>query len=115
MAQVAKTEFETRREQPMVKTGLSPLHVKLVSKDQDLFKLCREILAEIANPNWTIQAVESVDTDTDADLYIWDFCSNLLPLPPMEPGASRNLFLVQRKDLAEFRNRTAGAAEAHIL
>jgi len=90
------------------------MDVKLVSKDQDLYKLCREILGEINNPNWTITAVEAVDSHLQADLYIWDFHTNLWPPPQIHQSPSRNLFLVPRKDLSDFRRQT-GTAEATIL
>jgi signal transduction histidine kinase len=90
------------------------MHAQLVSKDQDLYKLCREIVGEIAGSNWTFTAVQTVDSHPQADLYIWDFHTNLLPPPQVHRSLSRNLFLVHRKDLADFRQRT-DATEANIL
>ena len=113
MGRVTKVEYA---EPQMVLNQVNPrMHIKLVSKDQELYKLCCEIIGDIANPNWAITAVESIDTHPQADLYIWDFCSNLLPPAQTPSTPSHNLFLVQRKDLADFRARTAGAAEANIL
>ncbi len=99
----------------MPASGESPMKVMVVSKDPELYKLCCEIIGEIANPNWTIAATDSVATRSEADLYIWDFGADLLSLPQPRHSPSRNLFLVQRKDLADFRNRMMGSAEANIL
>lgn len=116
MGQVTKAEYtEPVREQLTINPFVPRMQVMLVSKDKDLYKLCCEIVGEIANPKWTIAAAESADTNLEADLYIWDFCSHLLPPPQLHHSPSRNLFLVQRKDLTDFRSRTTGAAEANIL
>src|SRR6202020_336474 len=81
---------------------------------RELYKLCCEILAEMADPTVTIEATDSVDHHLHADLYIWDYCSNLLPVSAQHHSPARNLFLLQRQDLADFRNRV-GVAAAHIL
>lgn len=112
MGRVTKLEFiESVREH----LALKRMQVMLISKDRELYKLCCEIMGEIANPNWTIAATESVDPLPEADLYIWDSGPNFLPLPQLHHSPSRNVFLVQRKELAEFRSRMIGAAEANIL
>src|ERR1051326_1278825 len=88
--------------------------VKLVSKDPELYKLCRETLGDIPGHQWTITAVDAMDTDLSADLYLWDFHPNLLLPEHIQGSLARHLFLVQRKDLPGFRRKT-GAAEANIL
>jgi signal transduction histidine kinase len=90
------------------------MFVKLVSKDNELYKLCRETLGDIPGHNWTITAVDTVEADLTADLYLWDFHLNLLLPAHIHESPARHLFLVQRKDLPGFLRKT-GAAEANIL
>ena len=49
------------------------MYVKLVSEDRDLYKLCRESLAEIPGHNWDISAVASQEDDDGSDLWLWDY------------------------------------------
>jgi signal transduction histidine kinase len=90
------------------------MFVKLVSKDHELYKLCRETLSDIPGHHWTITAVDAVEGDLTEDLYLWDFHPNLLLPAQIYGSPARHLFLVQRKDLPGFRRKT-GAAEANIL
>ena len=87
MGQVAKAErTESQRDQVVLMPRDSRMHVKLVSKDPDLYKLCREIVGEMANPNWTITAVEAVDTDLETDLYIGTFVPIFCHRPSFIPA-----------------------------
>jgi signal transduction histidine kinase len=90
------------------------MFVILISSDQDLYKQCHETLEEIPGRGCTLSAVDAVGVDLTADLYLWDFSPNLLLPTPIHGSPARHLFLVHRKDLAEFRRRT-GPAEATIL
>ncbi len=90
------------------------MFVKLISSDQDLYKQCRETLEEIQGHNCTLSAAPAVGQDLTADLYLWDFSPNLLLPTPIHGSPAKHLFLVHRKDLAEFRRRR-GPAEATIL
>jgi signal transduction histidine kinase len=90
------------------------MFVKLISSDPDLYKQCRETLEEIPGHDCTLSAVDAVEADLTADLYLWDFSPNLLLPAPIHGSPARHLFLVHRKDLPEFRRRT-GSAEATIL
>src|SRR5580700_3894501 len=83
------------------------MDVKLISQDGDLYHLCREILGEISGGHpWTISAVSSEDAGTEANLYLWDYRPHI-PLPPhIGRCPSKHLFLINRKDLAAFRQKT---------
>jgi signal transduction histidine kinase len=77
------------------------MNITLISRDHDLYRLCRDILAEIPTPNWTVSVAESEDAQPAADLYIWD-----LPSASMPAGFKRSathLCLVSRKDLTALR------------
>src|ERR1035438_4064118 len=89
------------------------MYVKLVSEDRDLYKLCRESLAEIPGHDWEVSAVGSQEHDDGSDLWLWDY-HPAMTLPEFTTHyPSKHLFLVQRKDLAGFRRRAS--ADAHIL
>lgn len=90
------------------------MNIRLVSEDRDLFKLCREILAEIPGHRWEISAVRPQDAGTSSDLYLWDFCPDIAPPDETHRHPSRSLFLVHRKDLVKFREMV-NATEANIL
>ena len=90
------------------------MDVKLVSEDRDLYKLCREILAEIPGHKWTITAVAEQDTGAGSDLYLWDYRPQL-SLPQRAAWCpTQHLFLIHRKDLPAFREKT-GALVTNIL
>jgi signal transduction histidine kinase len=87
--------------------------VQLISEDRDLFKLCREVLAEIPG-NWAISPVKIDEASDAADLTLWDYIPGMT-LPQDGTGnPSRDLFLVYRQDLPGFRTGT-GVTDTHIL
>ncbi len=90
------------------------MDVTLVSEDRDLYKLCREILAEIPGQQWTISAVAAQEAGTGSNLYLWDFQPQMALPVQTALRPSKHLFLVHRKDLAAFREMT-GASATNIL
>jgi signal transduction histidine kinase len=77
--------------------------------------LCREILAEISGPEWTVTIGDSERASNgESSLYIWDFQPKTWLPERINGNASRHLFLVSRKDLADFREKIR-EADAHIL
>jgi signal transduction histidine kinase len=118
---------------------VATVEIRLHSSDPELKKLLHEILAEIREPQRFLTSVSTggvnsgdvnsedvnpedvnpedvnpEETQPEADLWLWDYEPGK-PFP-MKAGfrASRHLFLVRTKDLAEFRTAT-GSAEANIL
>jgi signal transduction histidine kinase len=89
------------------------MHVKLVTEDRDLYKLCRESLADIPGHNWNICAVASQDDDDGSHLCLWDYHPAMVLPEHTRLSPSRHVFLVNRKDLNGFRARAS--ADAHIL
>ncbi len=89
------------------------MYVKLVSQDPELYKLCRESLAEIPGRNWNISAIASQADDDGSDLWLWDYHPAMVLPEFCTHSPSKHLFLVHRKDLAGFRGRVS--AETHIL
>jgi signal transduction histidine kinase len=92
-----------------MRTLLSPtMTINLVADDEELYRLCRDILAE--NAEWrrscTLVALSPSAPWCDADLHIWDFHPSL-PLPErLRCNPVRHLFLVDRKDLDAFQEST---------
>jgi signal transduction histidine kinase len=89
------------------------MYVKIVSEDPELYKLCRESLAEIPGHNWNVSAVASQEDDDGSDLWLWDYHPAMALPEYATHSPSKHLFLVHRKDLAGFRSRAS--ADAHIL
>ena len=89
------------------------MYVKLVSEDRELYKLCRESLAEIPGHNWDISAVASQSHDDGSALWLWDYHPTMTLPKFATQGPSKHLFLVSRKDLPGFRSHAS--IDAHIL
>jgi signal transduction histidine kinase len=90
------------------------MDIKLVSQDAELYKLCREILADVPEHLWNLSVITKDEVDSGADFYIWDFCPDSWVPAKLDWQPSKNLFLIHRKDLANFQKLTM-SAEAHIL
>ena len=89
------------------------MYVKLVSEDRELYKLCRESLAEIPGHNWDISAVASQTYDDGSALWLWDYHPTMKLPKFATQSPSKHLFLVARKDLPGFRSHAS--IDAHIL
>jgi signal transduction histidine kinase len=94
---------------------VAAIEISFVSSDRELRTLLREVLAEIREPRCSLTTVAKLEeTQPEADLWLWDYEPGK-PLPLKAGfGASRHLFLVDRKNLAEFRAAIA-PAEANVL
>ncbi len=92
------------------------MHIKLVSTDKLLYKLCRETLAGFRGNEWTLNLGGAPDGETAPDLVIWD-CDSDVPLPrELDFEQERkNLFLVSRKKMAVLLERLPMAAVAILL
>lgn len=90
------------------------MDILLISQDKDLYKLCREILAEIPGQEVTVKVADSDGTGSDPALCIWDFQPQTALPPHVHSSPSKHLFLVSRKDLPDFRQQTE-SIETNIL
>lgn len=90
------------------------MNIMLASQDAELFKLCREILDEYEGLDWHLSKVDSCVGPAAADLYIWDDAPAVDLPREIDRSFSKHLFLLQRGDLATFRE-SLGTAEAAIL
>jgi signal transduction histidine kinase len=88
------------------------MNVAVLSADNDLIRLCTEALREIPDCRWTVCA--PADGAGAADLHIWDVGPDS-PLPEGACSPTRSLFLVDRRRLAELRDRTGGEGAGILL
>jgi len=92
------------------------MKIGLISSDQRLYELCREILVDLGGAHCEINLGLSFGTPCKADLYIWDV-ETVLSIPEKLDfhEEQRHLFLVPRKELLAFRDRLPMAAVAVLL
>jgi signal transduction histidine kinase len=90
--------------------------IDLVSTDSELFRLCREILADLPEfgKSLSLSMVSAEEGGRDADLHIWDFHPNLSLPERLTWNPLRHFVLVDRKDLAVFHERS-GAVDGNVL
>jgi signal transduction histidine kinase len=91
------------------------MEIKLVSPDVELYELCRDLLATLPGTPGVLSQVTTENAGTDADLYIWDYHPKFAIPEQTGPSPSKHLFMVDRNDLPEFRQRAGAGAEANIL
>lgn len=97
-----------------VATDIATVQIGLVSTDRALTTLLREILAELKDPPCTLTTVAELDgSEVNEGIWLWDYQPGK-SLPFNLGSASRYLFLVDRQNLAEFRDVTA-KADVNIL
>ena len=91
------------------------MHIRLVSTDKSLYKLCRETLAGFRGNDWTLN-LGATPAGGSPDLVIWD-CDSDVPLPrELDFEQERkNLFLVSRKKMTVLLERLPMAAMAILL
>jgi signal transduction histidine kinase len=88
--------------------------IGLVSSDAELAKLLREVLEEIREPQCILSTARPDAPDNQSQFCLWDYePSSPLPASP-HFRASRYLFLVNSKHVAEFRQKMS-TAEVNIL
>ena len=56
------------------------MHVALISRDESLKRLCREVLATLPSRHWTLLVASPDESTPAADLYLWDW-ERPMPLP----------------------------------
>jgi len=74
------------------------MKIILISQDDKLAELCREVLMELGGTKWDLSVANASDGLPEADLYIWDDQSRTAPPPELDQTWSRHLFLVERSD-----------------
>jgi signal transduction histidine kinase len=90
------------------------MHINLVSEDEDLSRLCQEVLRELPGSFLRTVSAASLQEADEADLYLWDFQPHVALPEHIRRNAPNVLFLTHRKDLNALRT-TIEAAECNIL
>ena len=90
------------------------MQVILISRDNNLYKMCREILTEFHGLDWHLVKVLPENCPPEGNFYIWDNPARIDLPPGIEQRFSKHLFLVPRSDVARFQENM-GSAEAAIL
>lgn len=80
------------------------MKIILISEDDDLRKLCSDVLSEFSGLPWHLATATVADCSPDADLYIWDDHGRIVPPPQLDRAWSRHLFLVDREDIPKCCN-----------
>lgn len=91
------------------------MKIILVSQDSELWKACREILAEIAGREWDLTTCKPDECPVDADLYIWDDNGRLSPPEYLEQSASKHLFAVHPEAITSRDESLLAATPPAIL
>lgn len=107
------SQLDTRVNLLKTLESTSGLSVRLVSDDEELYTSCREVMAEHSTGQWRI-TTGYPESGSDDDLYIWDWIENLTFPEFLDRSPGKNLFLVDRKRVTEFREQTP-FADGNIL
>ena len=91
------------------------IQIKLISASNELYLMCREILAETSLPEWTLCRSTDCEPASSADLHIWDYVPEMQFPDGVCQHLSQHLFLVHRADLEHFHMKMASAGASIIL
>lgn len=81
------------------------LEISFVSSDEQLQRVCREILGEILGSGWIFTPFPNGKVPVTFDLCIWDYTPDM-ELPDLEPCEwRRHVVLVQRKHVPLLRSK----------
>jgi signal transduction histidine kinase len=95
-------------------TVIDPMRINLLSPDNDLHKMCREILGQLPGRGGHALVAAGEGDTGPADLYIWDVQADTVFPKSLHRDLSKYLFLLDRKDVSGFRE-SLGQLEANIL
>ena len=90
------------------------MNVQLISRDRALYRLCREVLCQVAGEEWTLSVVTAGDAGDDFDLTVWEYEPGTPVSLPADASRSKYLFVVERNELPAFREQT-GMEDAQVL
>lgn len=76
------------------------MKIILIAEDQELRKLCREIVEESERPKWHLTVATPEDCPPEADLYIWDDNGRIAPPAHLDQASSKHLFVVHQDELS---------------
>ena len=83
------------------------MRIRLISDDQFLHNLCREVLLGVRGRDWDFAMVAQDGQPSAADLLIWDLSPDRQAPAKLDSDPQRkNIFLIERKDV--------GALQGHL-
>ena len=92
------------------------MKVRLISQNQVLNRLCREVLLEFRGRDWDYGMVDRYEPARGADICIWDVDPELTFPPELNLETDKpNIFLVDRKDVVPFLEGHPMAALSILL
>jgi signal transduction histidine kinase len=91
------------------------MHIILVSEDQELRKLCNDVLNEFPRLDWQLTMATPPDWPRHGDLYIWDDHGRTAPPPDVDPAWPRHLFVVHRDQIANCWDTPEAVSASAIL
>ena len=89
------------------------MKVQIAPPNPDLYRLFREVLG--GGDRDDVELSPDISEETGADLYVWDYSPGLKIPERAARSASKHLFLVDRKDLNEFRDEFPIGQSAILL
>lgn len=93
------------------------MHVALISRDDSLNRLCREVLATLPARDWTLLVASPDEPTPAADLYLWDW-GRPMPLPHLlsQPGSAHaHMLVIGREDARNILEVLPGSAVTLVL
>jgi signal transduction histidine kinase len=82
------------------------MRIRLISDDQFLYNLCREVLLKFRGRDWDFAMVASEGQMPPADLLIWDLSATRQPPQRLNSDPQRkNIFLIDRKEIGALQGR----------
>src|ERR1700682_6390242 len=92
------------------------MKVRLISQNQLLHRLCREVLLEFRGRDWDYGMVDRYEDARDADVRIWDVEPELTFPPELNLETDKpSIFLVDRKHVVPFLEGHPMAALSILL
>jgi signal transduction histidine kinase len=91
------------------------MEIVLVSEDQELRKLCGDVVNEFAGLDWRLTASSPESCPPAADLYIWDDHGRIAPPADFDQAWFRHLFVVARDDISQGGEMLEESPAAAIL
>ncbi len=91
------------------------ISISIVSADESVIELLREIVTEYSDVEWDLNAsAHDAIVREGSDLYLFDFSPNS-PLPQYAGWGRTHFVLVRRKDIAAFREQHPEAGASILL
>jgi signal transduction histidine kinase len=89
------------------------MHIALITRDDSLKRVCREVLASMPGRYWNLMVVSPDEAAPVADLYIWDW-ERQMALPPVTGDAQVHMLVIGREDARDIMDAMAATPSAAL-